>query len=834
MTSYFKIRPLSAALFLAMAGQSAQAQNPDNAAGNRPNEDLINEVVVTGRAGAGELRRTEASYAISTLSEDDLLRNNPLSVADVLNAVPGFWVESSGGEASNNIRARGIPRDGYSSVSLQENGMAVQHDGGLGYLNADQSFRLDQTVERVEVVRGGPSTIFAANAPGGVVNFITRKPYDAPEAITKFEVGDYNHYRFDGFWGTPVGEDAFIAVGGFYRENDGVRDPGFTANKGGQIRLSAGKRFEDGEIFADLKHMNDRVAFLLPVPLTFNSSGDVSGVPGFNPNFGTLAGPEVARNVYRNLGSGYDFDLTDGTHTELTQLTLQGDYNLSGWTVSNSFRWRTSDTLRNGLFPTGNIESAEDRLDSYRAALAGQIPASADLEIRYANHPQLTFDMQNNAGNGLVLNGNLLSVDVPLDELINDFRVSRQFDLGSQSHDVAFGIYYADYEYDYIRYMATAMFEVSNQARLLDVAVVNGGNDILNITENGVLRYGSLYNNVEGTGESVALYASDEWQLNDELRIDMGLRHERITLGGQVEGTRVVNLGVEGTLADDQFITGNGVFTPIDRTYNETAWTLGTNYQFADHFGVFARYTSSFRTPNASDFNGDANRNNLKVEPIDMWETGLKYTSGNVDLFATLFRTEFAGISFNDFVFDNASNEFVQRTAFGDTETTGLELETNYRPLTWFDIGLSATIQQPEYSSFSFTEIINGEPVQRDFGGNQLIRVPEMAVRFVPGVNLMDDRLRANLVVEHFSERYADTANSVELPSFTTLAATISYQLNDKISLQLNGYNLTNEIGLTEGNPRAGEFISGDADAEFFLARPILGRSYSASVRLAL
>lgn len=67
------------------------------------------------------------------------------------------------------MRARGIPTDGYSSVALQENSLSVQYDGGLGYLNADQSFRFDETVERVEAVRGGPASIFAPFAPGGVV-----------------------------------------------------------------------------------------------------------------------------------------------------------------------------------------------------------------------------------------------------------------------------------------------------------------------------------------------------------------------------------------------------------------------------------------------------------------------------------------------------------------------------------------------------------------------------------------------------------------------------------------------------------------------------------------
>ena len=37
--------------------------------------------------------------------------------------------------------------------------------------------------------------------------------------------------------------------------------------------------------------------------------------------------------------------------------------------------------------------------------------------------------------------------------------------------------------------------------------------------------------------------------------------------------------------------------------------------------------------------------------------------------------------------------------------------------------------------------------------------------------------------------------------------------------------NLTDELGLTEGNPRAGSFSTGDPTARYFLARPVFGRT---------
>ncbi|RUO72265.1 TonB-dependent receptor [Pseudidiomarina sediminum] len=815
------------AIALALSTPAAFAESSSTSTAQ---DNDVETIVVTARAGSKTLRKSEASYAVSTISEQDLMMDAPMSVADVMKSVPGFWVESSGGEASNNIRVRGIPRDGYSSISLQENGLAIQHDGGLGYLNSDQSFRLDETIERVEVVRGGPSSVFASNAPGGVVNFITRKAYDGERIVFKTELGDYSHGRIDGYYGTPIGEDMFVSVGGFYRTNDGVRDPGFDANKGGQIRFTLGKRFDSGELLFDYRYLNDRTAFLLPVPLAQDSNGDITSMPGFDANYGSFMSPEVEHNRYRDpSGNGYDFDLGDGTHTTLHQYSMSADFNVSEWTIKNSFRYRLSDTLRNGLFPTGGLESANDRIASYENALAGMIPGDANVELRFANHPGLTFDPNNNAGNGMVLNGNLLSVDVPLDEIINDLRISRQFNFGEQSHDVSFGVYYADYDYEFNRYMATAMFEVRDQPRLLDAVVTHNGEDILAISENGILRYGSLYNRVDGEGQTLAAYVADEWQINDQLRIDLGARYEWIELGGQVEGTTVIDLEQSASLADDQFITGNGIFTPIDESYNELAWTIGANYQINKKFGFFGRYTDSFRTPNASDFNGNPERDDLRVEPISMAEVGLKYVQDNLNVYATAFYTYFDNMRFTDYAFDNDTNTYTQQTAYGDTETFGIELEALWTLTDWFDLGATATLQSPEYKTFSFTNSA-GEAI--DFGGNQLIRVPEDSARITAGFNLLDGDLRTELVVEHYGDRYGDVANQVVLPEYQSLNASVMYYLTPNLTFQLNAQNLTNEIGLTEGNPRAGQFIGEGQQADgYFLARPILGRTIRASLR---
>ena len=806
--------------------QDANTANQVNA------KDTSSDVVVTGRAGGRRMAKAKASYAITTLSDSQLQNRAPTSTAEVFKAVPGFWVESSGGEASDNVRARGIPTDGFSSVSLQEDGLPIQHDGGLGYLNADQSFRYDLSIGRVEAVRGGPSSVFAPNAPGGTVNFITRKVGDKPEGIIKFEAGDYDRFRTDVYFGAPLGNGWAVNMSGFYRSDNGVRNPGYTANKGGQVRFGVSKDFDNGRIELNVKRIQDNVAFYLPIPLTFDSAGKVVSVPGFDANYGTLIGPEAAHQSFRNVNGPYDFDLTKGTDVKLTQVTLKADFDLGeGWHVSDNVRYRDSDTQRNGMFPTGNIDSAAARLASLKAQALAAYPTATDVQFRFVDNYNLVFDVANNKGNGQVVSGNNLAVHVPLKEFMNDIRFTNSFDLGGQKHDVAFGGYFADVTASFVRYMSTSQLEVASNPRLLDVVAVNAAGAIVGkISENGYIRYGSLFDNAHYQMRNTAIYAADEWQVTDALRIDAGVRQERSTITGSVEGKQTVDLGVAGTLADNQVITGTGLFTPIQRHYNLTSYTLGANYQINSAFGLFARYSKTGRMPSGGDFTGNPLRTDVKVTPITMYEAGVKFISPTLDVFATAYQTKYNGVTFTDNVFSTVTNSYTQRTGFADTDTKGVEIEATYRPVAWFDIFAGASISNPQYKGFTFTTLVGGLPVVTTFDGKQLIRVPKQAFRIVPGVNLFDNRFRAELEIESYSKRYADIVNTQALPAYTVLNANAHYDLTKQLRLSVNATNLNNVIGLTEGNPRAGEFIAGNAGAKYFLARPIFGRTYRAAL----
>ena len=815
------------------AADATPTTNSPGAAFSNSTQSTVDfeEVIVTGRAGVDQRTKEETSYSVTTLNQERLRLQGPTSVTESLKSVPGFWVEASGGEASGNIRARGIPVDGFGSITLLEDGIPVQHDPALGYLNADQAFRLDETIDRIEVVRGGPSSIFYSNAPAGAVNFIPRRVGDEAEGVAKYTVGDYGLNRIDAWYGAPIG-DWKLSAGGFYRYDNGVRDPGFHGDNGGQFRVTVARDFDRGKISFDVKRMDDTVYLDLGIPMRTDPDGKIRAVPGFNGNFGTIAGPETASTEMLTAnGTYYPFDNTLGTDVKRTQLTGTLDFDLGdGFTLDDHMRYDDTNTLRNGVYPN-QVLSGTMLLAQSASLLKTYYPGAAALQLRYNDSPSTVFNTANQDGNALVTVGGLRSLTSPVKEFMNDARISRKFELGDQTHDATLGFYAASFTSSFNRYSSTALLDVQNNARLLNlVAIDPSGNVVGTLTDQGIYHYGYEWANANGQSTTTAFYLADEWQITQRLRIDAGVRWEEERLTANVEESQTLN---QGTSATSQMLTGNGQFAHFNQSFSKVGWTLGENYQFTDHSGLFARYTPTFRLPSLTTYTtaGLTASNSTVATPVvqtmDLGEIGYKFANNWTDIYATAFWTKYNNVAFTNNVFNlQSSTPPVTQNLYADTRTYGLELEGGFYPMEWFDLTFSSTLEQPKYDGLRYTDNVSGQPVLRDYDGNQLIRVPKVSVRIVPGFNLFGQRLRVQAAWEWEGARYVDTANSVVLPHYDVL--NVSARLAVSKHFDLYGYvdNATNSFGLTEGNPRAGEVQSNDAGANTFIARPILGRAY--------
>ncbi|WP_395397363.1 TonB-dependent receptor [Novosphingobium sp. BL-8A] len=807
----------------ARAQAKPHAATPLPAAPKPPIEPQA-DIVVTGRAANAALLPSELSYALTGLDHGTIMREGAVSTASLFEHIPGFWVEATGGEASNNVRARGIPTDGYSSVAILEDGLPVQYDGGLGYLNTDQVFRTDASVERAEAVRGGPSAVFVPNAPGGSVNFLTRSPLRHPGADISVTGGSFGYARIDGYAGIRLSPNIGVGLGGFYRTDAGLRDPGYPADRGGQLRAAIA--YDDGnlKIDANVKHLDDRVILYLPVPLQFGADGHVEAIPGFDPLQDTLAGPDNVHVPFLTPNGPRDFDLSQGTTSRITFYSLSARMALPGSSALEvRTRLRTGTTRRSGLFPIGRPTTAEGYLAGAMAKLRAAWPGAASAEIRYADDGSAFSGASN--GNGLVVGANLMAIQMPLREAMADARFTTAMELAGH-HDLALGATFDAMDMTFDRQTGTVLLDVRGQARRLDVLALDAAGQVLGgLTDNGFVRYGSIYNAASLNSKNVAIYAADEWKLTPTWRLDFGARWEKVRIGGGTEQTTTVDLGDPATLADDAVMTGTGVIEPIDKAYSGVSWTIAVNHRPIAGIGTFARFTRTARLPAPTDFTENAQGVDLAPVPITMAEAGLTLEHRNWNLTAVAFRSHFARLPFTDYRFDTTSNAYIEQTSIADTTTWGLELSGQAHVAGPLRLDWQATLQNPRYHDFRYTALDgNANGSSQDANGNQLVRVPRLSLRASSSMDLFDGKLTIAMDFLRFSQRFADVANTQRLPGYSMINARIHAVLPDHFELNVQLSNLTNALGLTEGNPRVGSFDAGGSTG-YFLARPEFGRS---------
>ncbi|MBD3289299.1 TonB-dependent receptor plug domain-containing protein [candidate division KSB1 bacterium] len=776
-------------------------------------------LVVTGTINP--LKKIESSVAIATVNKQEIERRAPRNTADLLKAIPGFYVESSGGEGGNNLFARGIPADGsFRYVSLQEDGLPVFEDGELMFGNADLFLRVDETVDRMEAVRGGTASIFASNAPGGIINFISKTGGNKLGGVAKLTLGDYGLYRTDFNIGGPMSENWRFNIGGFYRHDDGVRPPGFTANQGGQIKGNFTRLLGDGYFRVNFKFLDDKNIFYLPIPL--KNPDDPEAIEGFDANYGTMTSIDMNYlSVPTPKGESFEKNLDNGMHPQIKALGGEFFYEFdNGWTVKNAFRYTDTNEEFNAIFSLSDPFLAS----AYAADIMGGVEGAASYQYRFARSGDVITNPDDLNGNGLVAEVGWWSVSLPMSNFANDLQFSKSFG----NHNLTLGFYHTDWKVNSLWYWQDVLAEVQggqdDNTRALDLVLMDGaGQEVVSVTHNGLSRIGSTYNRYKLDAVSKALYLNDEFMLNDQLRFDAGIRYEFGRVNGFTENSEEFDLGDETTLADDNVLYGNGTFNPYDWDYDEIAFSVGANFKMSEGMAFFGRGSKGFRTPDDQHFVFNA-PGSYKVEDVLQFEGGIKYASPHLAVFASLFAIQFENIPFSDEVVEEG--EIVRAFRFANSQTLGAELEAIVQ-FGNFGLDLTATLQDPKYKDYLIFDYDDpqAEPTELDFTDNQVRRIPRIFGEVAPSYKLGDLNIYASY--RFFGERYVDDANNNKLPAWAAINAGVSYRLGDFL-LALNGANLTNTIGLTEGNPRAGQVIG--AVKDIYMARPILGRTFTTSI----
>jgi outer membrane receptor protein involved in Fe transport len=136
----------------------------------------LEPVVVT--ATRTEQRLDEAPASVTVLSREDIRQGAGQALDDLLRQVPGFSLFRRSSSivshpTTQGVSLRGIGPSGASRALVLLDGVPINDPFG-GWVYWDRVPL--QSVEQIEVVRGGGASVWGNYALGGVVNIITRRP----------------------------------------------------------------------------------------------------------------------------------------------------------------------------------------------------------------------------------------------------------------------------------------------------------------------------------------------------------------------------------------------------------------------------------------------------------------------------------------------------------------------------------------------------------------------------------------------------------------------------------------------------------------------------------
>ncbi|MBC9794520.1 TonB-dependent receptor [Sinomicrobium weinanense] len=179
-------------------------------------------------------------------------------------------------------------------------------------------------VDRVETIKGPSSTLFGGTLTsfGGIVNYVTKKPYEEFGGEVSFQLGSWDLGRLTADINTPLNEDKSV----LFRLNTAVQKENFFQNQG----------YANTYVFAPsfIYKPSDR--------LTFTLGADFQLIKGTAYAGWNVTGDLQTKNI-KNLKLDYDQSLINNSlasNRSSGNILLQADYKISeNWTSQTKLAW---------------------------------------------------------------------------------------------------------------------------------------------------------------------------------------------------------------------------------------------------------------------------------------------------------------------------------------------------------------------------------------------------------------------------------------------------------------------------------------------------------------
>ncbi|MFT6086722.1 MAG: iron complex outermembrane receptor protein [Glaciecola sp.] len=256
---------------LALAVTYSLGANTQESADEAANETVIEKIQVTGSRIARD-PNLAAPSPIQSISAQEIQVSGEFSITDVINDIPALFssttaessIDSGFADGANILNLRGL---GSSRTLTIVNGR--RHVGGVGGSAAVDVGSIPMAlIESVDVLTGGASAVYGADAVTGVVNFNLRDDFEGFKVdiqTGRSGENDAEQLSISSVWGTNFDNDrGNFAVSVEYQDDKGLR---VSERKDGLIRGSArdwtnpALRFQQGDLGASTPNLSQYYNF---------------------------------------------------------------------------------------------------------------------------------------------------------------------------------------------------------------------------------------------------------------------------------------------------------------------------------------------------------------------------------------------------------------------------------------------------------------------------------------------------------------------------------------------------------------------------------------------
>ncbi len=363
MQSAALLRPTLLALSLSLACVAQAQTAPDGTTRTRSATDL-DAITVTGErahtdTGAlGDRAVRDTPFAISVVNREAIEQRQVVSLGEAFLTDPSVVTQVSAYASgwSSPIRNRGID---LSYDSYRVNGLQVSSWGTEWPL---------EVMEQVELLKGPGGFMYGFGQPGGIINYVTKKPTDTPtlSALLGWREQGVVSGQLD-MGGRFGNEDMFGYRFNAYQEKGETFNGGEVDRKVGSLSLDArlGDRltwtfdgvFQERDLSEESPQWYFRGITELPRPI----GGDVdNSIPGTyydtrSSLLSTALNWQISEDWKASVSYGYTSSWNDVNKIFAYIDDVNGDYDINAYELGGKTEWKHAQAMLQGGFQTGPL-----------------------------------------------------------------------------------------------------------------------------------------------------------------------------------------------------------------------------------------------------------------------------------------------------------------------------------------------------------------------------------------------------------------------------------------------------------------------------------------------